>query len=45
LVAVELAAQHQHRRQHFLRIDDRQVGGDADIGSGAAWRWRPFSPS
>ena len=33
-VAVPDAAQHQHRRQHLLRIDDRQVGRHVEIGAG-----------
>ena len=33
-VAVPDAAQHQHRRQHLLRIDDRQVRRHVEIGAG-----------
>ena len=33
-VAVELAAQHQHRRHDLCRVDDRQVRRHVDIGAG-----------
>jgi hypothetical protein len=33
-VAVPRAAEHQHRRQHLLRIDDRQVRRHVEIGAG-----------
>jgi len=33
-VAVPFPARHQHRRQHLFRIDERQIDGHVDIGTG-----------